>query len=574
MLVRLLCLTVVAALLAVAQFATFPDAAYFREQWQASPLDIEIDSVGGLDDFYFDGKIELSLRSYIELVMVNSPDINLQKLAVFEQQNAIQRAFSPFDPTLNLGFTTNRSTTLPNDILEGADVRTNLNQRGNFTYSQTFDTGTNYTVGYIGSKSANNSQFTNFNPSITQNLLFTVSQPLLRDRGRFVQRIPIFIAKSRLKLTEEQVRGRVIGLLVQAENAYWDVIDQRESLRVRENNLGLARAFLERSRRELELGAISPLDIYQPEQQFATAQVGVTQFQYRLQQAEDTIRRWIGADLHPTLRHAPLVLTETADPPVYYPSFGPEEQVSKALRLRPELGQDRRALEIDDLNIRASTNQMRPDLMLNANYSAQGRGGNFFERSLLGSASTSTVIPGGFPDALDQLFQFRFPTYGFGFSLQIPIRDRRSAADLADARIQKRRDLYTLRSSEQQVREEVLNAVAGVEQSKAGILQATVARDFAQKRLDAEQKKYDLGVTTAFLVLDSQTRLVDAEADLLAQVIAYRRSMLNLLQSTGDLLETRGVVLRYDTRSQAHQAGASVPTPQSWTKPLLKLVLS
>ena len=547
MLVRLLCLTVVAALLAVAQFATFPDAAYFREQWQASPLDIEIDSVGGLDDFYFDGKIELSLRSYIELVMVNSPDINLQKLAVFEQQNAIQRAFSPFDPTLNLGFTTNRSTTLPNDILQGADVRTNLNQRGNFTYSQTFDTGTNYTVGYIGSKSANNSQFTNFNPSITQNLLFTVSQPLLRDRGRFVQRIPIFIAKSRLKLTEEQVRGRVIGLLVQAENAYWDVIDQRESLRVRENNLELARAFLERSRRELELGAISPLDIYQPEQQFATAQVGVTQFQYRLQQAEDTIRRWIGADLHPTLRHAPLVLTETADPPVYYPSFGPEEQVSKALRLRPELGQDRRALEIDDLNIRASTNQMRPDLMLNANYSAQGRGGNFFERSLLGSGSTSTVIPGGFPDALDQLFQFRFPTYGFGFSLQIPIRDRRSAADLADARIQKRRDLYTLRSSEQQVREEVLNAVAGVEQSKAGILQATVARDFAQKRLDAEQKKYDLGVTTAFLVLDSQTRLVDAEADLLAQVIAYRRSMLNLLQSTGDLLESRGVVLRYDT---------------------------
>ena len=547
MLVRLLCLTVVAALLAVGQFATFPDAAYFREQWQPSPLDIEIDSVGGLDDFYFDGKIELSLRSYIELVMVNSPDINLQKLAVLEQQNAIQRAFSPFDPTLNLGFTTNRSTTLPNDILEGADVRTNLNQRGSFTYSQTFDTGTNYTVGYIGGKSANNSQFTNFNPSITQNLLFTVSQPLLRDRGRFVQRIPIFIAKSRLKLTEEQVRGRVIGLLVQAENAYWDVIDQRESLQVRENNLELARAFLERSRRELELGAISPLDIYQPEQQFATAQVGVTQFQYRLQQAEDTIRRWIGADLHPTLRHAPLVLTETADPPVYYPSFGPEEQVSKALRLRPELGQDRRALEIDDLNIRASTNQMRPDLMLNANYSAQGRGGNFFERSLLGSASTSTVIPGGFPDALDQLFQFRFPTYGFGFSLQIPIRDRRSAADLADARIQKRRDLYTLRSSEQQVREEVLNAVAGVEQSKAGILQATVARDFAQKRLDAEQKKYDLGVTTAFLVLDSQTRLVDAEADLLAQVIAYRRSMLNLLQSTGDLLESRGVVLRYDT---------------------------
>lgn len=547
MLVRLVCLTAVAALLAVAQFATFPDKAYFREQWQAPPLDIEIESVGRLEDFYFDGKMELSLRSYIELVMANSPDISLQKLAVFEQQNAIQRAFSPFDPTLNLGFTTNRSTTLPNDILQGADVRTNLNQRGSFTYSQTFDTGTNYTVGYVGGKTANNSQFTNFNPSITQSLLFTVSQPLLRDRGRHVQRIPILIARSRLKLTGELVRERIIGLLVQAENAYWDVIDQRESLRVRENNLELARAFLERSRRELELGAISPLDIYQPEQQFATAQVGVTQFQYRLQQAEDTIRRWIGADLDPTLRFAPLVLTETAEPPIYIPSFDPEEQVAKALRLRPELGQNRRSLEIDDLNIRSSTNQLRPNLMLNANYSAQGRGGNFFERTLLGSGSTSTVVPGGFTDALDQLFQFRFPTYGFGFTLQIPIRNRRAAANLADARIRKRRDLYSLRSAEQQVRQEVLNAVAGVEQSKAGILQASVARDFAQKRLDAEQKKYDLGVTTAFLVLDSQTKFVDAEADLLAQVIAYRRSMLNLMRATGDLLETRGVVLVYDT---------------------------
>ena len=547
MLLRLVCLTAVAALLAGAQFATFPDKTYFREQWQAPPLDIEIESVGRLEDFYFDGKMELSLRSYIELVMVNNPDINLQKLAVYEQQNAIQRAFSPFDPTLNLGFTTNRSTTLPNDILQGADVRTNLNQRANFTYSQTFDTGTNYTVGYVGGKTANNSQFTNFNPSITQSLLFTVSQPLLRDRGRYVQRIPIFVARSRLKLTGEQVRERVIGLLVQAENAYWDVIDQRESLRVRENNLELARAFLERSRRELELGAISPLDIYQPEQQFATAQVGVTQFQYRLQQAEDTLRRWIGADFDPALRYAPLVLTETAEPPVYIPSFEPEEQVAKALRLRPELEQNRRSLEIDDLNIRSSTNQLRPNLMLNANYSAQGRGGNFFERSLLGSGSTSSVVPGGFPDALDQLFQFRFPTYGFGFTLQIPLRNRRAAANLADARIQKRRNLYSLRSIEQQVRQEVLNAVAGVEQSKAGILQATVARDFAQKRLDAEQKKYDLGVTTAFLVLDSQTTLVLSEADLLAQVIAYRRSMLNLLRATGDLLETRGVVLSYDT---------------------------
>ncbi len=485
---RLLGLMLMGGTLLPAQFSTFPGGDYFKAQWQRPPLDIEIDTVRRLEDFQIDESIKLSLRGYIELVIANNPDIQLQKLAVYEQQNAVERAFSAFDPTLAAGFNANRSNSPSTGVLDGADVRTNLNQRGSLTFSQTMDTGTTYSLGFTGVKNANNSQFTNFNPSITHNLDFEITQPLLRGRGRFVNRVPILIARSRLDLTAEQVRERVLALIAQAENSYWDVIDQRESLHVRENNLELARAFLERSRRELELGAISPLDIYQPEQQYATAQVAVTQFQYSLQQAEDVVRRWIGADLDPRFRQVPLVLTETASPPDQMPTYHPEETVAKALDMRPELAQSRYSLDIDDIDIRSATNEMRPDLTLTANYSSQGRGGNFFERTLFGDAPTTTFIPGGYRDALDQLFSFNFPTYSFGLQLQLPVRNRRAAADLADAQIRKRRDLYTLRSIEQQVRLEALNAVAGVEQSKAAIHQAGVARDFAQKRLDAEQK--------------------------------------------------------------------------------------
>ncbi len=544
--IRLLSLMLIGGMGLPAQFSTFPGRDYFKEQWQRPPLDIEIETVRRLEDFYIDDRIQLSLRAYIELVIANSPDIQLQKLAVYEQQNAVQRAFGVFDPTVSAGFNANRSNNPSTGVLDGAEVRTNLNQRGSLTYNKTMDTGTTYSVGFTGVKNANNSQFTNFNPSITHNLDFQITQPLLRGRGRFVNRVPILVARSQLDATGEQVRERILGLLVQAENAYWDVVDQRESLRVRENNLELARAFLERSRRELELGAISPLDIYQPEQQYATAQVAVTQFQYSLQQAEDVVRRWIGADLDPRFRQIRLLLTETAEPPDQMPTYDPEQTVAKAMQMRPELVQSRYSLDIDDFNIRAATDELRPDLTLTANYSSQGRGGNFFERTLFGGEPTTTFIPGGYRQALDQLLGFNFPTYSFGLQLQLPLRNRRAAADLSDAQIRKKRDLYTLRSLEQQVRLEALNAVAGVEQSKAAIHQAGVARDFARKRLDAEQKKYDLGVTTAFLVLDAQDDLVQAEADLLAQSIAYRRSVIRLLQATGELLEARGVVLTYD----------------------------
>ena len=354
----------------------FPDKEYWRSQWQKAPLAVEIESVSRLEDYFIDGRLQLSLRAYLELVMANNPNINLQKLAVYEQENAIQRALSPFDPMMNASFNATRSETPSNDVLQGAAVRSNLGQIGRAAYNQTFDTGTQFQSVWVSNRTSNNSQFQTFNPAITQSWLAQVTQPLLRGRGRDIQRIPVMIAQSRLDQTEEQVRQQILGLIFQAENAYWDVVQQRERLRVQQNNLAIGKAFLDRSRRELELGAISPLDIYQPEQQYATAQVGVTLAQYRLQQAEDAVRRQIGADLDPDFRNVPLELTEKVDPPANAPQFEPEETVNVALANRPEIEQRRRLLHIDDLQIRQATNNLRPDVSINASYQSTGRGGN------------------------------------------------------------------------------------------------------------------------------------------------------------------------------------------------------
>lgn len=529
---------------AAAQLSTFPDGAYFRELWQPAPYDVEVDSVTSLEDFVVDGKLQLSLREYLELVMANHPNIQIQVLNVLESENSIQSAFSPFDPNLSLNFNANRGTNPSQDVLQGGDVISTLRQNGGFTYRQTLDTGTNYQVQFTGLKNASSSSFRTFNPSIQDTLLFRISQPLLRDRGRGIQRIPILIARSRYDISQAQALSRILTLVAQAENTYWQVVSNRESLKVQENNLELRRQFLERSRRELELGAISPLDIYQPEQNFANAQVSVTRASYRLQQTEDRVRRQIGADLHPEIRNLPLVLTESASPPIYMPSFDSEEAIQKAMAFRPDVGLRRKNLEIDDYNIKRFTNQMRPDLSLTASYSATGLGGNLYENSLLGG-SARLLEAGGFPAAMSQLFQFAFPTYTLGVTLDLPLRNRRAAVDLANSVIQKKRDMYELRSLEQDIRLDVLNAITGVELSKVAIQQATVALDFSQKRLDAEQQKYDLGVSTAFIVLDAQDDLVQSQADLLQESIGYRQAMVTLLQATGELLQERGIQVEF-----------------------------
>jgi outer membrane protein TolC len=528
--------------------SSFPKPSYFRETFSKPETRVELRAPVRLQDFVVNDQLELSLRSYLELVMANNTDIAIQRLTVETAKNAIQRAMAPWDPLATASFTNRRSRTPASDALAGAATLSQLNQPAQFGYQQTLQSGTQYNVGFTASKTATNSGFQNFNPAINSGLSIGFTQPLLRDRGMYVNRLPLMVARSRLRSTEYSLRDQVMRLLTDAETAYWNLLQARETLRVQEAALGLAKAALERTQRELELGATSPLEIYQPQQAFATAEIQVSQARFNLRQQEDALRRQIGADLDPDIRRLPVSLTEVPAPPSETAALDPEEKVETALRNRPDLRAALQNLDVDDLNIKINKNAMKPELSLIGNYTSQGRGGVFYQRENvftdIGDRSTIvTTIPGGFNDALSQMFGFGFPVYSFGLQLRLPIRNRRAAADLADAVIQKRRDTLTLRSIEQQVRLDVLNAVSQVESSKASVKLAGIAQDFAQKRLDAEQKKYELGTSQIFFVLQAQQDLVNAQSTLVRESVNYRRNLLNLLRRTGELLEDRGVVV-------------------------------
>jgi outer membrane protein TolC len=162
-----------------------------------------------------------------------------------------------------------------------------------------------------------------------------------------------------------------------------------------------------------------------------------------------------------------------------------------------------------------------------------------------GTTSTiTTVLPGGFSDALNQLFGFGFPVYGFGLTLNLPLRDRNAAANYADALVNKKLDSLAVRQSEQQIRLDVLSAITDLENAKATVELAKVALDFAQKRADAEQKKYDLGTSTLFFLLDAQTQLNQAQSSLVNASVTYKRITGTLLRYTGDLLQERGITVQ------------------------------
>ena len=528
-----------------AQQNPFPKASYFRETFSKPITRVELKPPVRLEDFVVDGKLELSLRSYLELVLANNTDVQISRLTVETAKNAILRGFGAFDPLFTGAFTATRQLTPASDILAGAATVSQLSQPAVFNYQQRLETGTTYTVGYSASKLSTNSAFQTWNPSLSSNVTFRFTQPLIRDRGTFVNRLPIMTARSRLRATEYTLRDTLMRLLSDAESVYWDVLQARENLRVQQSALELADFALKRANQELQLGATSPLEIFQPQQNYATVEIQVSQARFLLGQREDALRRQIGADLDPQFRHIAIQLTESLTPPLDSAAIDAESAVEAALVSRPDLRAAIQNLDVDDLGIKQAANAMKPDLSLTGRYVSQGRGGDYYTRdsSLGGSTTNPMMIPGGFGDALNMMFGFGFPIYELGVTLRLPIRDRAAAANMADAQVAKRRDTLTARSLEQTVRLDVLNAVNQVESSKASVKLATVARDFAQKRLDAEQKKYDLGTSQIFFVLQAQTDRVNAESSLVRETVTYRRNLLNLLRRTGQLLEERGVVV-------------------------------
>ncbi len=550
MLFRFLAVVLCSAAAASAQIASFPKPSYFRETFARPVTKVELQPPVRLSDYLVQEKegkkLELSLKSYLDLVMANNTDIAVSRLTVDVAHNAITRAFAPFDPFATGQFTSTRSRTPSTNALAGANTLVTLTQPTQFTWNQLLPTGTNYGVSFSGLKTSTNSDFSNFNPAVNSVLQVNFTQPLIRNRGRYVNRLPIMIARSRLRVTEYNLRDTVMQLVMNAESAYWDLVQARDNLRVQEKALELTNEALKRAQRELELGAMSPLDIYQPQQAQATAEIAVSQARYSLAQAEDALRKQMGADLDPAFHDVPIVLTEATDVPANGSGIDAEAEIQKALLNRPDLKAANQVLDVDDLQIKSAKNSILPDLSLLGLYSSQGQGGNFFQRQDVfgGGSQIVSVTPGGLGDALSQLFGFGFPIYEFGVQLRLPIRNRAAAADLADAVVNKKHDALVVRNVAQTVRLDVLTAVSQVESSRASVKLALVALDFGRKYLEAEQKKYELGTSQIYFVLQAQQSLVNAESALVQNSIGYKRSMLNLLRRTGELLDERGIQLQ------------------------------
>jgi len=495
-----------------------------------------------LRNYVVDGKLKLSLQDAVVLTLENNSFVRIQETQVEFSKFALLGAHSPFDPVVSALYNVNSTSSPPSTTLQGTGgASTTVNsttQNATFNYSQTFETGTNLQGSLGSSNNFTNNSFNFFNPFITSTLNFQLTQPLLRNGWRFPNQAPLVIARRNLEQSRANFSAEVSNNILLAVGQYWAVVEARGNLDVAKSSMDAAEATYKRDKRALELGALPPLDIYRSESQVATRRVQVIQSEYSLKQAEDALRMTIGTDQDPYFQALDLDLTEKPEPEGEMRTIDTAAALQQALTKRPEFDATRAALAIDDTRIKLAHNRLLPELDLTGAYSSNGLGGTQFTTT--GQKITSS--------SLNQLFGFNYPTYYGQLSVSLPLKNRAAKAELGSALVSRRSDLYGERQLREQVMLDVSNAVHQLEQAKLGIAAGKEAVDLARKNMAAEQRKYELGQGTIFLVLEAQTELAAAQQSLLQAEVGYQVAVAGVDHATGGLLEPYHVQIADLTR--------------------------
>ncbi len=500
---------------------------------------VKVEEVQGLNERIADGKLHLTLKSFLELVMKNSPDIRISRLDLYTAADLIIAAKAPTDPVLDGGFNTQRLISQQFNEINGAETLSNLTQISTLNYQQTLPTGQTLTANFLGTRNSANNSFYFLNPNIATGLNFIVKQPLLQDFNRMQLRGPLEVARTQLSITSDTSAAQIATTLSTAAVQYWDAIRLRDNIRVQQQSVNLAQKSYERDKQALDLGALGRLDIYQSETQVAERSRDLIASQYAFQGALDGLRRLIGADLTPQIRNTEIVLE---DDPAALPSQAIlpfEEALSKAINSRPELHAAQQRLNVDDWDARIARNQLLPRLDLTVGGGSTGLGGDSVPAPGVPITGPNT----GLGYALQQTFIYSYPSYGFGLQFNLPLRNGPVQAALSDAVVNKVRDQYQERQTQQQIILDVRQAIRNIDLANATIEASKRARDLAKLNVDAETKKYELGSNTAFEVLDSQNRLTNAESFLLAAYVGYQQAYVSYQRATWTLFDSLGIVL-------------------------------
>ena len=496
------------------------------------------------------------------LVNTNLSDVAL----ISEQQNSlsvtgvIPLANGPpipqYDPSISgLLSWAHQSTPEYSTVLTGGSnwLVTN-NTNGNIGLTQGFSPGTQIGLSFDNTRFTNNTTRYTYNPTIASDIAFTITQPLLQGFGIDLNRRFIRIAKNSQKVADLVFRQQLMDTIAGISRLYTDLVSLNEDVNVKRESRRLAQRLYDDNKDKVDQGTLAPIEVIRAQAQVAVSQQALISAEGLVRQQELIVltamtRRGL---TNPAIREAHITPTDFVTVPDKEPVEPVQDLIADALKNRPDLAQAGIQVENSQISLKGSLNAVRPQVDLVGTMQNSGLAG---DPNLLAGTAAPTV--GGYGGALGQVFRRNYPTYSVGVQVTLPLRNRVAQADAVRDELQLRQTQIRRQQLEDQARLEVADAQVSMQQARAAYEAAVQSRILQEQSVAVEQQKFDVGVSTNFLVIQYQSYLAQARSTEVAAKGAYAKARIALERATARILETNHVSI-----DEAYQGRVSRPPAQ------------
>jgi outer membrane protein TolC len=462
--------------------------------------------------------LQLSLEDALGIALRNNFTLEIERLVTSSARYAALGSWGAFDPVVRVSGSASKSENEPVSSIAGSEEN-DLALSSSLTFPLV--SGGSLDLSYAHVNSDTNSPVAVFDVSTSDVITVALTQPLLRGawkRYATVEQRASEIALERQIEREREVREL---LLLDVYNSYWDVVSAQEELKVRELAVDLGKQQLSQDQRRLEVGAGTEVDVLQSETNVAEQEQLRLVADYTLRQARDSLRRTLAprpeGDYEEYLAAWDWPIeTLTPLPSVADAVLDWRASLRAAVEQRPILAQSRLDIEAAEVDLQRASSERLPQLDLRLSSSSAG-----FD-----------VDPS---DSFSKAAGWDFPSSSAGLLFSLPIWNRTARNAEHSARASLRSAMLIFDRIEVDVLAEVRTAVNEVDKQGESVAAAAKSRSLAQRQLEAEETRQQVGLSTTFQVLQFQEDLAVAlSAEVLAKA-SYAKALARLSFVEGQL---------------------------------------
>jgi len=465
----------------------------------------------------------LSIDEAVRMGLENNLGIQIERLNPQIQVLGISRASAAYAPTLFSTLTRSNATSPPTDFnTSGANqsISTNANLGSQAGVQQNMRWfGGSYSVAFSGSRATTNNINNVFNPQLGSGLNATYVQPLLRNFKIDTLRQQLLLSENQAQSADIQLQQRVTQTARNIRFAYYQLIGSISGLEVAQESLRVAQTSLKNNETRVEVGTMAQIDIVSAQAEVASNEENVIVAQAQIETAQDQLRALVMNQNQPDFWTARFTPSEQ-------PSLAPraidiDAAVKNALQNRTDLRDFKKSMESTTINMQYARDQKMPALDVTGRYGVTGVAGTQLTRD-----GTST-LDRSFFDAVRDVFGNNFRTWSFGVNLSYPLGTSIADAAFAQAKLQQQQEQVTLHNLETGITTQVRQAARDVNTNLRRVEATRRARELAETRLNADNKRFSVGLATTFELLQSQRDLSRARQNELRAIIDYNESLVD-----------------------------------------------